>query len=150
MNSISFTVEGRPAQQGSKRAFKHKHTGKIVMLDMSANLKPWRTQVSAAARSEMRGEPPTHDAVRVFLFFTFQRPKNHYGTGKNAGVLKAGRPRWYSSAPDIDKLSRACLDAMTGIAYRDDSQVAGLTAEKAYGDAPGVRVVVEIASEESP
>ena len=33
---------------------------------------------------------------------------------------------------DIDKLSRAVLDALTGVAYLDDRQVIQLEARKAY------------------
>jgi Holliday junction resolvase RusA-like endonuclease len=44
--------------------------------------------------------------------------------------------------PDLDKLVRGVLDALTAIAYRDDAQVTRLTASKAYGDTPGVSVSV--------
>jgi crossover junction endodeoxyribonuclease RusA len=49
-----------------------------------------------------------------------------------------------ASRPDIDKLARAVLDALTGVAFRDDSQVAKLDLLKLWVDAipPGVQVIV--------
>ena len=44
-------------------------------------------------------------------------------------------------APDLDKLVRAALDALTGIVFGDDGQVCELYAHKLYGDGPGSLVV---------
>jgi Holliday junction resolvase RusA-like endonuclease len=44
-------------------------------------------------------------------------------------------------APDLDKLVRAVLDALTAVAYRDDGQVTRITATKEYGT-PGLSVSV--------
>jgi Holliday junction resolvase len=38
----------------------------------------------------------------------------------------------YPKRPDLDKLVRSVLDALTGTCYRDDSQVIMLTAEKMW------------------
>lgn len=48
--------------------------------------------------------------------------------------------------PDLDKLVRAVLDALTGIGYEDDSQVTMIDAIKEYvkdGQMPGVLVCVQ-------
>ncbi len=50
--------------------------------------------------------------------------------------------------PDLDKLCRACLDSLTGIVWRDDSQVVRLEANKDYG-APGAMIWVERAALEA-
>jgi Holliday junction resolvase RusA-like endonuclease len=42
--------------------------------------------------------------------------------------------------PDLDKLIRAVLDAMTAIAYLDDGQVTEINAVKVYGGAPFLEV----------
>ncbi|HUZ80208.1 MAG TPA: RusA family crossover junction endodeoxyribonuclease [Thermoplasmata archaeon] len=49
---------------------------------------------------------------------------------------------WPEFRPDLDKLCRACLNSLTGIAWRDGSQGVRLEAEKDYG-APGVVIWVE-------
>ena len=38
----------------------------------------------------------------------------------------------YPKRPDLDKLVRGVLDALTGVCYRDDSQVVTLTAQKVW------------------
>ena len=40
------------------------------------------------------------------------------------------RPRRQGDAPDLDKLVRAVLDALTGIAYLDDKQVVAIAARR--------------------
>ena len=45
--------------------------------------------------------------------------------------------------PDLDKLIRAVLDGLTGVAYVDDSQVILIQATKTYGINEGVWVTVE-------
>jgi len=45
--------------------------------------------------------------------------------------------------PDLDKLIRACLDSMTGIMFKDDSQVTSIQASKEYATtSQGVRVSI--------
>lgn len=53
--------------------------------------------------------------------FRFARPKSHHG----AKGLKQTAPAHPTTRNlgDTDKLVRACLDALTGLAYDDDSQV---------------------------
>lgn len=42
--------------------------------------------------------------------------------------------------PDTDNIAKSILDALNGIAYKDDKQVVDLRVRKIYGDAPGVSV----------
>lgn len=47
-----------------------------------------------------------------------------------------------SIRPDIDNLIKIVLDGLNGVAYIDDKQVIGITAEKFYGETPRVEVVI--------
>jgi crossover junction endodeoxyribonuclease RusA len=128
---FSLIVYGTAAPQGSKR-----HIGKGVMLESSKRLRPWRQDVRFAAL-EMR--PPDWDMTKpmgLVLEFRFLRPKSHYGTKNGITYLKANAPAEPVSARlgDIDKLSRAVLDALTGVVYQDDRQVIELEANKCYLD----------------
>jgi len=49
----------------------------------------------------------------------------------------------HTKKPDLDNLLKAVKDAMTGIVWRDDSQVVSLIARKDYGPTPGIKVVVK-------
>lgn len=119
---VAFTVRGVAAPQGSKRLLGH---GALV--ESSARVQPWRSDVRAAAEDAMRATGATRadGPVAVHIFFAFTRPKSHpktrvtWPTGRNLG--------------DIDKLCRAILDAITSAGViADDSQVIRLVADKRW------------------
>ena len=138
-----FDVTGIPGAQGSK-----KHVGNGVMVESSAKVRPWRQDVVAAALVELGrvlGRPAFMGPVGVDLTFRFTRPKSHYGTGRNAGVLKDSAPKFPTSRAlgDADKLARSTLDALvTAGVLADDSLVVDLNVRKRYSDTPGARIQV--------
>lgn len=149
---VRFTVPGIPAPQGSKRAFVNKHTGRASLVEMSGRHKDWRAVVSLQAQETMKTvsgryqyTPPLATPVNLAAVFRFPRPKSHYRTGRNADRLRDNVPP-YPGKPDLSKLVRSIEDAMTGIVYRDDSQVVSydgtckLWAD--HGQTPGVAIEV--------
>ena len=132
---LAITVRDRPAPQGSKR-----HVGRGILVEQSPHVKTWREAVKAAALEATRAEYPSAVAPATYLgpvlvevTFTLARPKGHYGTGRNAAVVKASAPGWPTSTPDVDKLQRATLDALTAAGvWKDDAQVVEITARKVY------------------
>lgn len=135
MNAVTIAVTGTPAPQGSKRAFVV--NGRAVVTEDSKKTKPWRQDVKAAALDAMAGRPPAEGPVEVTIAFALPRPGYHFGTGRNAGVLKATAPSYVDKKPDIDKLTRSTLDALTEAqVFRDDAQVAVLVVGKEYATAP--------------
>jgi Holliday junction resolvase RusA-like endonuclease len=44
--------------------------------------------------------------------------------------------------PDVDNLAKSVLDAINGVAYKDDNQIVDLVARKVYADIPFVKVFV--------
>lgn len=146
---ITFTVRGIPAPQGSKRAFRNKHSGRIQQVESSKRVAPWRSDVRDAAMkaldNEILGGRPNPGyaftgPVAVELAFRWPRPKGHHG----ARGLRPSAPVWPATLPDLDKLARAVLDALTGIVWNDDAQVVDLGLRKRYadGEPPGVTVTV--------
>ncbi len=124
---ISFFVPGIAAPQGSKR-----HVGGGRLIESSKKVAPWRKDVGREATIAMRGREVVQGPVKVEFCFYFDRPKFHYGTGRNAGIVKPSAPAEHMTYPDLDKLVRATCDALTGIVWEDDSQVTGIIARKAY------------------
>ena len=139
MTERALFVPGAPAPQGSKR-----HVGNGVMVESSKRLRPWRGTVTGAiVDAGWQHDPILAGPVRVTLTFAMPRPKHHYGTGRNAGVLRAAAPVWHEGRGDADKLARAVLDALTDSgAIRDDGQVAWLTVSKVYAQQPGVSILL--------
>ena len=130
MSDFSFWVGGNPVQQGSMRAFNNAivHTNKKVLLD-------WRNRVAWEAQQTMerwKVQGPSSSGVSLHLVFRYARPKSHFGTGRNQDVLKEWAPQRMVTAPDLDKLTRAVLDALTGVVYLDDRQVFQISTVKAY------------------
>lgn len=136
---LQFRVYGLPAPQGSKR-----HVGNGVMVEMSKKVKPWRQDVVQAALDAIRNNPTFETLtgpVAVRVTFYFPRPKYHFGTGKNAGLLKAGAPVYQTTNPDVDKCVRSTFDALTtaGV-WRDDNLAADISARKMFDTLPGASV----------
>jgi len=80
--------------------------------------------------------------LRVDLFYFFMRPKGHFGSGKNAGNIKASAQKHKTSKPDVDNLAKLTLDALTGIFWRDDAQICRCFIVKAYSDKPRTEIFI--------
>lgn len=144
MSAHTFTVNGNPAPQGSKRVGRNRATGRAVLIESSTAVKPWRKAIADAWHAH--GYAAVTGPVRVEAVYYLPRPKGHYGTGRNAGTLRPSAPRWPAVKPDVDKLDRACLDALTQAgAIDDDARVVALAVLKRYADDHPVGARITIA-----
>jgi crossover junction endodeoxyribonuclease RusA len=116
----SFFVKGKPVSQGSLKFIK----GHAIHVK-GRELALWRGTIAAMARST--NITKIQVGVDMDLVFIFNKPK----------TVKRNEPY---VRPDLDKLIRAVLDGLTGVAYEDDQQVVRLTAQKAYGETEGVHI----------
>lgn len=139
---VSFFAGGLPATKGSTVSFVDA-AGDVITKGDNKRTKGWQRVVAAAALAA--GVRPWPGAVRLELTFFLPRPRDHYGKGKRADKVRPGAPPLPLTKPDGDKLERAMLDALTGVAYTDDSRVAGVRWAKAWAPSraePGVHVLV--------
>ncbi len=132
----SFFIQGTPVPQGSKngRVVTNKVTGRqfaTVYDQAGKRLKDWRKIIHYTAKQKWTGEP-LEGPVRLVVTIYIKRPKNHYGTGKNADRLKPNAPEHHITTPDRTKLLRAIEDGLTGICWKDDSQVVAGECLKLY------------------
>lgn len=127
-------VDGIPRPQGSKR-----HVGGGRMIEASKYVDEWRKHVSVQVAMEWNDDRflDKHTAVKVHLNFRMPRPKT-------VDALH------HVVRPDIDKLARAVLDAITGLVIYDDSQVVQLLVTKCYDQRPGVVIRVSQSYNECP
>jgi crossover junction endodeoxyribonuclease RusA len=104
------------------------------MVESSKAVKPWRQDIRAHLLNGDNTPLRRFDGpVTVQLGFLLRRPKS---TPKRV-VFPAVRP-------DIDKLARAVLDAITSAGVIvDDSRVVSLSVTKRYDDRPGVRIWID-------
>ena len=119
---ITFFVPGEP------KGLKRHRTGKFGTYDPSKGDKADFLILAM----ENKPKRPYECALSVTIRAYFTRPKSHYGTGKNATKTKKGIPVFHAKKPDADNVSKFVLDALNGVFWRDDSQVAELTVLKCY------------------
>lgn len=134
---ISTFIPGTPVPQGSGKAITSRSTGRPVYVPVGARkIADYRKRVAAAV--EKIEAEPHEGAASVFVAYYLPRPKSHLTA---SGALKPWAPRTHTKRPDVDKLVRATLDALTatGKVWADDSQVVKVVAEKLY--APSLRDV---------
>jgi crossover junction endodeoxyribonuclease RusA len=130
---LSITVYGKSEPQGSTKAFMPKGWTRPVITTDNAALKPWRQQISWTAAGQLAGQKPTSQAVSVAMRFYFARPKS-----LPKKIIHK------TTKSDVDKLARGVLDALSGIAFVDDSQVISLSATKQFGLPERVEIEVSL------
>ena len=147
---IEFSIYGHPATQGSKKVVPiYKagapmiKNGRVLTRVVNDNPKTaeWRQEIAHAARQAYRGELLTGPLCLAVTFYK-PRPKGHFGSGRNAGTLKESAEKYPISKPDTVKLVRALEDSLTGVIWKDDSQVVTHVLHKRYGEYFKVEVCV--------
>lgn len=150
----AFFIPGSPAAQGRPRTRVIRMGRRsVAQIYNPHNADEWKARVSIIARSSMVGPapallklPPLLGAVRLSTTFLIERPRNHYRITKRFGtMLRADAPMWHIVKPDGDNFAKALMDAITGIIWRDDSQVCDQRIQKLYinDDKPGCLVTIE-------
>lgn len=141
---ILIDVLGTPAPKGSSRAFyKAGMKRAVIVKDNSERQRSWDRAVRESAL-EVLGEvvEPVYRQVplAVTIEFRLTRPAGHWG----AKGLKPSAPVAPAGKPDVDKLARATLDPLTGLAYDDDARIVRLAVTKLYAEPgkEGARITV--------
>lgn len=146
---LKFFVPGEPKPGGSKRGFVNPKTGGVIITEDCKHSKLWRNTVRDYARQAAREAGMTrlsHEAIRLDVVFYVSRPKCHYGTGRNAGTIKASAPKYPLVKPDRTKLLRSTEDALTKVLWIDDTQVVEGEIRKAYAEGygePGALITIQ-------
>lgn len=141
--TIEIPIRAVPGSN-TKRGFVNPKTGRVIIADKAkgkhgytAALRMFAEQAATDA-----GWKLTRSPVMLEINFHFTRPTGHFGTGRNAGIVKASAPKHVTVKPDLTNLVKATEDALKGIAWHDDSQVVGMQLAKVYGDKELVRITV--------
>lgn len=134
---IELRVVGLPQPQGSKTGFVI--NGRAVLVEgrrkgARAAFASWRQLVATAAHdwALTHDHTPLDDPVAVTIAFELPRP---------ASAPK--RVAYPARKPDIDKLARAVLDAITGTLVADDARIVDLSVTKRFArTAPGATITI--------
>lgn len=133
---ITFRVYGIPQTKGSTKAFMRQGMRYPVVTNDNVKNKSWAQAVSSVAqmaKGQYIASTPLDGALSLRLHFYLPRPKS--------APCRIIHP---TTRPDLDKLVRSVKDALTGVLYRDDSQIVQLYASKDYDIHPGVAVALEV------
>jgi len=131
---FSIWISGKAAPQGSKKAFVINN--RAVLVDASGGNKAWRKHVTETVKAHEQ-YIRYKGAVNVTLAFYMEKAKSN-------------KTSFMMQKPDVDKLCRSVLDALSDSEIiEDDSRVVSLTAYKKWADdgQPGVLITI---SQEKP
>ena len=137
---IEIDVLGTPAPKGSNRAMVR--GGRAVFVPggskvNQAKLKSWDACVRADALEKLgpllSGPVFVGVPLAVTIIFRLARPAGHWS--KRHG-LKPSAPQFPAVKPDIDKVTRATLDSLSGLVFDDDARIVELVVRKRYAE-PG-------------
>jgi Holliday junction resolvase RusA-like endonuclease len=117
--AFAFEVPGKSVQQGSMRNL---GKGRPMIHENEAELQAWRQNCGWHAMAARPKHWPLSGAYEVWL--TFYLPKG-----------KTVKREFHTVPPDVDKLARSFLDAVTSVLWANDAQVVRLHLAKEYGPA---------------
>lgn len=144
---IIIDVLGTPAPKGSKRAFfKPGMKRPVLVEDNDERKKSWERAIRESAL-EVLGDrvEPVFVAVPVVIVLEFfiKRPAGHYR--KKDGTLKPSAPLAPAVKPDGDKLARATVDPLSGLAFDDDARIVDWVIRKRYATPgrEGARITIQ-------
>lgn len=149
MSGLSFFVPGKPQTAGSKTAVPMGARMGVIEAGSKtsrARKRTWRGDLRDAAlragAEQWLNYGPT--ALSLTIVIVRKRPRDHMGTGRNAGLVKDwARPLLPVERPDTVKLVRAAEDALTGVLWADDAQIVEHELYKAFADQVGFAPTVE-------
>ena len=140
---MKLIVIGLPISQGSKSA--RVVRGRAILTDgfgdKPRRLRDWRASVAACARLwlQQNGMPAPLDCpVELTATFYLPRPKS-----------APRRVLYPATKPDRDKLTRAIGDALTKLAYVDDSRIVEMRLAKRFADDGVARCEIEVRAREA-
>lgn len=116
---VRLVVYGMPGPQGSKRFVGvSQKSGRGIMVESSAKVKPWRSAVVEAARAflDSQGWPgyPLDRALWLSMVFTMPKPASSPKSRRTYACKK----------PDLSKLARSTEDALTDSGLiKDDARI---------------------------
>ena len=112
---IHLEVQGKPiAQPRQRHRIVAGKNGKMFVQNYTPATGPaasWKRQIARAAREAFQA--PWDGAVSLRVGFSFQ--------------VKSKPQHFRTKKPDLDNMVKLVCDAMNGIAYHDDSQIARMT-----------------------
>lgn len=129
---VVFEVPGEPRGKGRPRFTKtgHPYT--------DSETRAYEHKIAAYYRRQL-GAFRWPDSAFVSVQVTAYYPIPQSATKAATAAMREGRTL-PSRKPDIDNVMKVVLDALNGVAYKDDSRVVRVEAQKVYSDIPRLEI----------
>lgn len=139
MPQFSFIVPGEPQGKARARTWYDPRVGKVAS-KTPENTVVYENLVKLCYQSVSRNhrfldDTPLQVEIRAY-FSIAKRTAKKWLPGMLVGRI---RP---TKKPDIDNITKAILDALNKVAYKDDSAIVRFSIEKYYSDSPRVEVTI--------
>lgn len=140
---VSFSVSALPVPQPRQRHRVIQAGGRAYATNYTPAKHPvngFKAAVALEAKQAWK-ESPLDGPLEVRLRLRFPVPasaKASFRRQVSEGTVLVP----HITKPDLDNACKAIFDALTGVIWQDDKQIARLTVDKVYGVAPGVAVWV--------
>ena len=136
---MKFTVPGIPVGKGRP---KFSTVNGHAVAYTPAKTANYETLVKLAYQQQCGGCKPFDKDLPLTATIIAYFPIPKSVSKKKRGQMEAGKIR-HTKKCDADNIAKACLDALNGIAFYDDSQVCELSISKFYGDTPKVEIIID-------
>ncbi len=139
MESLKLTIPGEPmAVQSMKVA----RAGKFIRKYQPKAVVNWKAYIRTYIATTLPdGWEPLRGAL--FVKYTFVFPILKSASKRTKEAIRCGEKVYKATRPDLsDNLKKGLNDALNGLVWNDDSQIAKEKAEKIYGDVPRIEIVV--------
>lgn len=140
---MNFTVFGDPKAKGRPRFARR---GAFISTYTDKNTLAYESLVKFAYLESCGNCPQMLEggvSMRIDAFFSI--PKS---TSKKKAKLMQDGDIKHIKKPDIDNLCKSILDGLNKVAFKDDSQIVSLVANKYYSDTPRVEITINDMKEE--
>ena len=140
MQPVTFHVPGKPQGKARARTFYNKAMGKHMSVTpdgtvLYENLIKERFLNCSGGFYAERGAPVTLRVIARFL------PPKSVSKKRQHEMLEG--MELPLKKPDMDNIVKVVADALSGVAYHDDTQIVYVTAKKAYSALEGLDITVE-------
>lgn len=134
--SFVLTVHGLPEPKARPRAAV---VGGRARLYTPGTTRKYEDRVRKTALRDWTGSPLQDVAITLVACYYLPVPKSWPQWRRDAALAGDVLP---TSKPDIDNLTKSCLDGLCGVLFSDDSLIVEERTAKRYGAEPRVELVL--------
>ena len=133
---IKLNFEIKPM---AKQSFRTTRSGQKYL---DPSVIKYRKAIRNMAIAQMRNQKAEkiEGAVNMNIVYAFRRPQSL--SKKERNEIDGGKTVPKTTKPDIDNLTKAILDALNGIAWKDDAQVTQINIQKIWSAKDQIEVEI--------